>query len=109
MWTLRLTPRRGKASLIGAGPGIDDIITVLGLTHLLRADVVIYDRLIARELLDEIRADAEEVFVGKESGHHTLPQSQINEIIVDRVRQGKQVVRLKGGDSFVFGRGGEEA
>lgn len=109
MGTLRLTPRRGKAYLIGAGPGRADLITVRGLTLLRRADVVIYDRLIARELLDEIRADAEEVFVGKESGHHTLPQSQINEILVDRVRQGKQVVRLKGGDSFVFGRGGEEA
>jgi uroporphyrin-III C-methyltransferase len=82
---------------------------VRGLTLLRRADVVIYDRLIARELLDEIRADAEEIFVGKESGHHTLPQSQINALIVERVQQGKQVVRLKGGDSFVFGRGGEEA
>ena len=106
---LRLTPRRGKAYLIGAGPGRADLITVRGLTLLRRADVVIYDRLIARELLDEIRAGAEEIFVGKESGHHTMPQSQINELIVDRVRQGKQVVRLKGGDSFVFGRGGEEA
>jgi uroporphyrin-III C-methyltransferase len=109
MRTLRLTPRRGKAYLIGAGPGRADLITVRGLTLLRRADVVIFDRLIARELLDEIRADAEEVFVGKESGHHTLPQSGINELIVDRVRQGKQVVRLKGGDPFVFGRGGEEA
>jgi uroporphyrin-III C-methyltransferase len=109
MRTLRLTPRRGKAYLIGAGPGRADLITVRGLTLLRRADVVIYDRLIARELLDEIRAGAEEIFVGKESGHHTLPQAQINELIVDRVRQGKQVVRLKGGDSFVFGRGGEEA
>jgi uroporphyrin-III C-methyltransferase len=95
--------------LIGAGPGRADLITVRGLTLLRRADVVIFDRLIARELLDEIRADAEEIFVGKESGHHTLPQSAINELIVDRVRQGKQVVRLKGGDPFVFGRGGEEA
>ncbi len=109
MRTLRLTPRLGKAYLIGAGPGRADLITVRGLTLLRRADVVIYDRLIARELLDEIRADAEEIFVGKESGHHTLPQSQINELIVARVQQGKQVVRLKGGDSFVFGRGGEEA
>ena len=109
MRTLRLSPRRGKAYLIGAGPGRADLITVRGLTLLRRADVVIYDRLIARELLDEIRADAEEIFVGKESGHHTLPQSQINALIVERVQQGKQVVRLKGGDSFVFGRGGEEA
>ena len=109
MRTLRLTPRRGRAYLIGAGPGRADLITVRGLTLLRRADVVIYDRLVARELLDEIRDDAEQIFVGKESGHHTLPQSAINELLVDRVRQGKQVVRLKGGDSFVFGRGGEEA
>jgi uroporphyrin-III C-methyltransferase len=109
MRTLRLTPRRGKAYLIGAGPGRADLITVRGLTLLRRADVVIYDRLIARELLDEIRADAEEIFVGKESGHHTLPQAQINALIVERVQQGHQVVRLKGGDAFVFGRGGEEA
>jgi uroporphyrin-III C-methyltransferase len=109
MRTLRLTPRLGKAYLIGAGPGRADLITVRGLNLLRRADVVIYDRLIARELLDEIRADAEEIFVGKESGHHTLPQTQINDLIVERVQQGKQVVRLKGGDSFVFGRGGEEA
>lgn len=109
MRTLRLTPRVGKAYLIGAGPGRADLITVRGLTLLRRADVVIYDRLIARELLEEIRAGAEKIFVGKESGHHTMPQSEINALIVDRVQQGKQVVRLKGGDSFVFGRGGEEA
>jgi uroporphyrin-III C-methyltransferase len=109
MRTLRLSARRGRAYLIGAGPGRADLITVRGLTLLRRADVVIYDRLIARELLDEIRTDAEHLFVGKESGHHTLPQSEINALLVDRVRQGKQVVRLKGGDSFVFGRGGEEA
>lgn len=106
---LRLTPRLGKAYLIGAGPGRADLITVRGLNLLRRADVVIYDRLVARELLDEIRAGAEEIFVGKEAGHHTMSQSQINALLVDRVRQGKQVVRLKGGDPFVFGRGGEEA
>lgn len=109
MRTLRLSPRLGKAYLIGAGPGRADLITVRGLTLLRRADVVIFDRLVARELLDEIRADAEEIFVGKESGLHTLSQSKINELIVKHVRQGKQVVRLKGGDPFVFGRGGEEA
>lgn len=106
--TLRLPPR-GKAYLVGAGPGRADLITVRGLNLLRRADVVIYDRLIARELLDEIRPDAEALFVGKESGRHTLPQDEIDALIVARVRQGKQVVRLKGGDPFVFGRGGEEA
>ncbi|MEX1019981.1 MAG: uroporphyrinogen-III C-methyltransferase [Litorilinea sp.] len=111
MKTIRLEPRarRGKAFLIGAGPGNADLITVRGLRLLQRADVVVYDRLIAQELLDEARADAEQVFVGKAPGRHTLHQTEINALLVDRVRQGKQVVRLKGGDPFVFGRGGEEA
>ncbi|HXF63982.1 MAG TPA: uroporphyrinogen-III C-methyltransferase [Caldilineaceae bacterium] len=103
------TLRRGKAYLVGAGPGRADLITVRGLALLRRADVVVYDRLIARELLDEIRPGAERIFVGKESGRHTLSQTAINELLVARVRLGKQVVRLKGGDPFVFGRGGEEA
>lgn len=109
MRTLRLTPRRGKAYLIGAGPGRADLITVRGLDLLRRAEVVIYDRLVASELLDEIPVEAETHFVGKESGRHTLDQTAINDLLVTRVRQGKQVVRLKGGDPFVFGRGGEEA
>ena len=108
MRTLRLI-RHGKAYLVGAGPGRADLITVRGLTLLRRADVVIYDRLIARELLQEARPDAECIYVGKEAGRHTLPQTAINELLVDRVTAGKQVVRLKGGDPFVFGRGGEEA
>jgi uroporphyrin-III C-methyltransferase len=103
------SPRRGKAYLVGAGPGRADLITVRGLNLLRKADVVIYDRLIACELLDEIRPGAERIFVGKESGRHTLPQIEINALLVSRVRLGKQVVRLKGGDPFVFGRGGEEA
>src|SRR5690606_21483398 len=98
-----------KAYLVGAGPGRADLITVRGL-HLLRAaDVVIYDRLIAQELLDETRPGAECIFVGKASGRHTLRQEEINDLLIARVRRGKQVVRLKGGDPFVFGRGGEEA
>ena len=80
-----------------------------GLTLLRRADVVIYDRLVAHELLQEARPDAERIFVGKEAGRHTLPQTAINALIVEHVAAGKQVVRLKGGDPFVFGRGGEEA
>lgn len=109
MIPFRRSSRRGKAFLVGAGPGRADLITVRGLQLLHRADVVIYDRLIAQELLDEIRPGAECIFVGKESGRHTLSQEEINGLLVSRVRLGKQVVRLKGGDPFVFGRGGEEA
>ncbi len=106
---IRHSNRRGKAYLVGAGPGRADLITVRGLNLLRRADVVVYDRLIAQELLDEIRPGAERIFVGKASGCHTLSQNEINEVLVARVRLGRQVVRLKGGDPFVFGRGGEEA
>lgn len=109
MIPFRRSASRGKAYLVGAGPGRADLITVRGLQLLHRADVVIYDRLIAQELLDEIRPGAECIFVGKEPGRHTLSQDAINDLLIARVRLGKQVVRLKGGDPFVFGRGGEEA
>jgi uroporphyrin-III C-methyltransferase len=99
----------GKAYLVGAGPGRADLITVRGLALLRVADVVLYDHLVARELLGEVPPDAELIFVGKTPDRHTLSQSAINELIVERVRAGRQVVRLKGGDPFVFGRGGEEA
>ena len=99
----------GKAYLVGAGPGRPDLITVRGL-HLLReADTVLYDRLVAQELLAEVPARAERVFVGKRAGHHVMRQEQITALLLEHVRAGKQVVRLKGGDPFVFGRGGEEA
>lgn len=100
---------KGKAYLIGAGPGHPDLITVRGLTLLRRADVIIYDHLIARELLEEAHPLAHRIFVGKQARQHTMPQANINQMIIDHVQQGKQVVRLKGGDPFVFGRGGEEA
>jgi len=98
----------GKAWLVGAGPGRADLITVRGLRALQTADVVIYDRLIGLELLGEARPDAELIFAGKRPGHQTLSQSDINRLLVERVQAGQQVVRLKGGDPFVFGRGGEE-
>jgi uroporphyrin-III C-methyltransferase len=99
----------GKAYLVGAGPGRPDLITVRGLRLLQRAEVVIYDHLIARELLDEAPAAAEMIFAGKDPQHHTLSQDAITRLLVEQVQQGRQVVRLKGGDPFVFGRGGEEA
>lgn len=102
-------PPLGKAYLVGAGPGRADLITVRGLRLLRQADVVIYDRLIAQELLDEVDPGAELIFVGKQPHLHTLSQDAINRLLVDRVRRGQTVVRLKGGDPFVFGRGGEEA
>jgi uroporphyrin-III C-methyltransferase len=98
----------GKAYLVGAGPGRADLITVRGLNLLRRAEVVLYDRLIAQELLDEVRPEAELIFVGKGPDRHLMPQEEITRLLLDRVRAGKQVVRLKGGDPFVFGRGGEE-
>lgn len=100
--------QRGKAYLIGAGPGAVDLITVRGLRLIQRADVIIYDRLAAPELLAEAKGDARLIYVGKQAGHHAMKQEQINEVLVTHVAAGAQVVRLKGGDPFVFGRGGEE-
>jgi uroporphyrinogen III methyltransferase/synthase len=99
----------GTVYLIGAGPGDPGLITVRGRDILTRADVVIYDRLIGAALLEYCRPDAEKIFVGKEAARHALPQDEINELLVAHALQGKSVCRLKGGDPFVFGRGGEEA
>jgi len=99
----------GKVFLVGAGPGDAELITVKGLHYLRLADIVLYDRLISPLLLDETRPGAELIFVGKEPGCHSMPQEQINNLLISYARQGYTVVRLKGGDPFVFGRGGEEA
>jgi uroporphyrinogen III methyltransferase/synthase len=95
--------------LVGAGPGDPGLITVKGLEVLRRADVVVYDQLASPELLQEAPAEAELIYVGKKAGAHALPQDGINELLVQKARAGLTVVRLKGGDPFVFGRGGEEA
>jgi len=99
----------GKVYLVGAGPGDPGLITVKGVACLRRADVVVYDRLVAPALLNYPPAPAEKIYVGKASSDHTMPQNEINALLIERAREGKTVVRLKGGDPFVFGRGGEEA
>ena len=95
--------------LIGAGPGDPGLLTLRGREVLGRVDVVVYDYLANRAFLDFARPDAELIYVGKKGGEHTLPQAKINELLVDLARAGKSVARLKGGDPFIFGRGGEEA
>lgn len=101
--------KSGCVYLVGAGPGDPGLTTVRAMELLTKADVIVYDHLIPEELLTQSRADATRVYVGKCHGKHTLPQQQINELLIAHARSGASVVRLKGGDPFVFGRGGEEA
>ncbi|MBW1992326.1 MAG: uroporphyrinogen-III C-methyltransferase, partial [Deltaproteobacteria bacterium] len=100
---------KGKVYLVGAGPGDPGLITVKGLQLLHRAEVIIYDQLASPDLLTAARPEAQLIYVGKKAGAHALPQEDINRLLIDKAREGKTVVRLKGGDPFVFGRGGEEA
>ena len=95
--------------LVGAGPGDPALLTARALELIASADTILYDRLIPAQALDGARADAELLFVGKEGGGDSVPQEETEALLVSRAREGKQVVRLKGGDPFVFGRGGEEA
>lgn len=103
-----LKKRTGFVTLVGAGPGDPKLITVKGLEALKACDAVVYDSLASDELLNEVRPECEKIYVGKRAGHHSMKQEEINQVLVEQAKKGRNVVRLKGGDPFVFGRGGEE-
>lgn len=99
----------GQVFLVGGGPGDPDLLTIKALQVMQLADVIVYDYLIADDILRLCRKDADMISVGKKAGEHTLPQEKINQLLVDLAKEGKVVCRLKGGDPYIFGRGGEEA
>jgi len=105
----QLNQTNTQVFLVGGGPGDPDLLTIKALKIMQAADVIVYDALITDEILSLCRQDAEYISVGKKAGNHTLPQEQINQLLVDLAKTGKVICRLKGGDPYIYGRGGEEA